>query len=161
MLKKLILTFALFFLSFSAFAQVNSEPEPYATKKMLIVSSERSFVQAVKKAKQIAEKAGLKLELRGLKANSETGLTFSKEECEVHGFEYPFYIPRGRFDDGEYISVEHSKSYPEAFAPGFYVVIAASGGKDDKSLIESRKKLRKVIPDAYFKTVKVYLGCMH
>ena len=70
------------------------------------------------------------------------------------------YVARGRFDDGEYISIEYSSAY-EAFAAGYYVVLAASGFKGNGAIHATLDRVRLKYPDAYIKTSRVYLCCFH
>ena len=94
--------------------------------------------------------------LRGLHPNREIGLSREVDICEDEGYGYPCYIPRGRYDNGVYISVEYSDAY-KGFAKGYYIVMVASG-EVDKSLL---KQIRTIVPDAYIKKSAVYMGCMH
>ncbi len=80
----------------------------------------------------------------------------SQKDCMADEVDYPCYVPRGRYDDGIYISIEYSNSY-ENFKDGYYIVIAASG--DDVK--EYLKPVKEVVKDAYVKSSKVYIGCLH
>lgn len=95
------------------------------------------------------------MNLRNCYKDNENGLT-SSEVCgcgEKHG-----YIPRGRYDNGEYISIEYSSSF-ENFTQGFYIVVISSGeAKEVEKLLPMAKKYSK---DAYAKKSDVYMGCMH
>jgi hypothetical protein len=76
----------------------------------------------------------------------------------IEGEEYPQYYSRGRYDNGEYISIEYSNAFT-GFAKGYYIVVAYSGEN-----IEAKKTLKKVKPffkSAYIKQTDVYIGCMH
>jgi hypothetical protein len=68
------------------------------------------------------------------------------------------YIPRGRYDDGQYVSVEWSTAY-NTFSDGLYVVIVASGPR--KELKSFLRKVKQTVPTAYIKEADVYIGCMH
>jgi hypothetical protein len=88
----------------------------------------------------------------------QQGLSFPAKVCDENGFEHPCYVARGRYDDGEYVSVEWSTAY-EGFTPGLYIVVVASGPE-----AEVKKHLpaaREVYGDAYIKKAKVYMGCIH
>lgn len=138
----------------SAFAQ---EEQPYINKRFVIIQSTKNY----KKAKAEAVKASLqlkqKLDLRALTPNSNAGLTYSEKECENEGG-YPCYIARGRYDDGEYVSIEWSNAFT-GFAKGYYIVVVCSGNKTDANIILSKAK--KIFKDAYCKQANVYVGCMH
>ena len=62
---------------------------------------------------------------------SAMGLTFSQDACANEFGEFPCYVPRGRWDDGVYVSVEHSSSYV-GFDEGLYIVMLASGSPRDR-----------------------------
>ena len=123
-------------------------------KEFLIIKSTTSYDEAEAFSKQMAKKLSIKLDLRGLVFNKKSFLTFSKTECQDFG--YPYYLGRGRYDDGEYISIEHSSFYDE-FKDGYYIVVVASGD----SILSSLKKVKKIVPDAYVKKEKIYMGCVH
>jgi hypothetical protein len=74
----------------------------------------------------------------------------------VHLFHW--YFPRGRGDDGRYLSIEYSNGYKE-FAKGYYIVIAESGEKG--SMKESLKDVKRYYKDSYLKKAKIYMGCLH
>jgi len=105
-------------------------------KSFLIIKSTSSYNEAKLYAEKIAKRSHIKLNLRGLQFNKKSYLTQDKETCKEYG--YPCYFPRGRYDDGEYISIEHSNSYRN-FKNGYYIVIAASGTQLDSSLAKIKK----------------------
>ena len=125
-------------------------------KQFLIAKSTKSYKEANQFAKKLANKTGIKLNFRGLNYNKSIMLSESKKVCDDNNFEYPCYEARGRYDDGVYISVEHSGTY-ENFRDGYYIVMVASGEKAKDIL----KQIKTVVKDAYVKTSKVYMGCMH
>jgi len=141
-------------------ADCDANREPFADKEFVILKSTPSFKEATQSAARAAATLGVGLNLRGLSPNLKTGLTFSREECTRSEFRYPCYVPRGRRDDGTYVSVEWSSEY-ELFAKGLYVVMIASdvpGSSKTRRILETA---RRTYPDAYAKRVKVYVGCMH
>ena len=123
-------------------------------KSFLIIKSTSNYNEAKQYAEEIAKTSHIKLDFRDLQFNKKSYLTQDKETCKEYG--YPCYFPRGRYDDGEYISIEHSNSYRH-LKNGYYIVIAASGSKLDSSL----EKIKTKVPDAYIKSDEVYMGCMH
>lgn len=138
-------------------------PEPYTTVSFVIAASEPSYAQAVMKAATLAEKSGLIYSSNGLNfdpkhKNDNGGLTYSKQSCDDNGWDYPCYVSRGRWDDGVYITVEYSSAI-QGFTPGLYVVIAASGSKEN--IAPTLQTVKQSIPDAYMKTSSVYVGCMN
>lgn len=56
---------------------------------------------------------------------------------------------------GAYMSIEYSIAYGE-FAKGYYIVIGASGSKDDAEIKNAFKKITSKYKDVYFKFGKVY-----
>jgi len=132
------------------------ESSPNITKSFLVAKSTKSYNEAKKFAKALSLKSGIKIDLRGLLFNADIGLTESKKECIDNGFEYPCYTPRGRYDDGAYISIEYSSAY-ERFSKGYYVVMVNSGEISKRFL----EKIKTYVPDAYVKKSSVYMGCMH
>ncbi len=125
------------------------------SKSFLIVSSTKNYNAALKSAQRAANEMGIPLNLRNCYKDKEEGLT-SSEVCgcgEKHG-----YIPRGRGDDGAYISIEFSSSYAN-FAPDYYIVVVSSGEEENvKSLLPKAKAFNN---SAYIKKSNVYMGCMH
>lgn len=138
-------------------------PDVWVDKSFLIVASEKTFADALGKAGRIAEQTGIRFDLRGVgfdpaHAKLLGGLTLEKAVCEDQAWEYPCYVPRGRWDAGSYLSVEYSDAV-EGFTKGLYVVIAASGEKKDLEPV--LQKVKTAVPDAYIKSARVYVGCMH
>jgi hypothetical protein len=163
--NKLVSLSFLFFLAFSAIAQEDTsmhveDTSMYVKKDFLILISTKSYPVALAKAKQVAASEKISLKLRGLSANKESGLSYSKKECEKEDLDYPSYYARGRWDDGVYVSIEYSDAYSE-FAKGYYIVIAASGAREEDEIKAAYRKIKQMYKDAYFKSSKVYMGCMH
>ena len=125
-------------------------------KQFLIVKSTKSYQEAKAFAKKISKQTGIPLNLQNLSYDKENLLTLPKDVCEDNGFEFPCYWARGRYDDGVYVSIEHSSAYEE-FRNGYYIVMVASG----ENIKEILKKVKKVVKDAYIKTSKIYMGCVH
>jgi len=134
------------------------DPIMYGDKQFVILKSTTSYQEALEFAKKAAKELGLKLDLRDLFQNKDIGLSYSKSELEEGGF--PFYVPRGRWDDGSYVSIEYSSAF-KGFRKGLYMVVGTSGGVKSKPVMEALKQARKYYPDAYAKVAPVYFGCMH
>lgn len=149
----------LFFLLLTVLATsaVAQDETPFVKKNFVIIQSTKNYMQAKLTATKAASQLNQKLDLRGLKPDKQTGLTFSEKDCENEGG-YPCYIARGRFDDGDYISIEWSNAI-NGFAKGYYVVIAGAGSKDETNTI--LKKAKRFFKTAYVKQADVYIGCMH
>jgi len=127
----------------------------FVSKGFLIILTTKDYDGALKRAEEASQKLNLDLELRGLYPDEEMGLD-TDEQCgcgEWHG-----YIARGRYDDGQYVSIEYTNFY-NSFAEGYYIVIIGSG--DRKELKPLLKKAKVHYKDAYIKNSDVYIGCMH
>jgi hypothetical protein len=131
--------------------------EAFVKKNFVIIQSTKNYNVAQLTANKAALQLKQKLDLRGLKPSKKTGLTFSKADCENAGG-YPCYIARGRYDDGDYVSIEWSDEF-DKFAKGYYVVIVFSGNKEEA--VKTLEKAKSIFKDAYYKQAKVYVGCMH
>ena len=138
-----------------------SERDPDVVRKsFVILKATPSYADARSVAAAAAERLAIRLDLRDLEPNAAVGLTFSKESCDDEFGEYPCYVPRGRFDDGVYISIEHSSSY-EGFEEGQYVVMLASGSPRSLTIYAAVRRAKSQFPDVFVKIAPVYLGCIH
>ena len=129
-------------------------------KSFVILKSTPSYAEARAVADAAAERLAIRLDLRELAPDGAVGLTFPKDSCDNEFGEYPCYVARGRFDDGVYISIEHSSSY-EGFEEGLYVVMLASGSPRDRAIGAALRRAKSQYPDVLVKTAPVYLGCIH
>ncbi len=136
------------------------DSDMWAERSFVIVGSTGSYETALEIASNASYYLDLMLDLRELGPDSTVGLTWSPEICEGTGWEHPCYVARGRFDNGVYVSIEHSGAY-EGFAPDYYIVVAASGESDSPIVRETLAKAREFTGDAYIKKTRVYMGCMH
>jgi hypothetical protein len=135
-----------------------AEDRPYVKKSFLIILSSKSYAEAKNLATEAAKKLNIKLDLRALKPNKESGLTFNAKECEGNGWDYPCYVSRGRYDDGEFVTIDYSDAF-DGFATGYYIVTTASG---NAMLVKTAlAKIKKVYKTAYTKQTEIYIGCMH
>ncbi|MEO0470490.1 MAG: hypothetical protein AAF206_12770 [Bacteroidota bacterium] len=130
---------------------------PDVEKSFAIIHSTKDYQAALQTANEASEKLDLAVNLRGYAPHPTLGLdTDSICGCgENHG-----YIARGRWDDGEYISIEYSDQY-QGFAEGYYVVMISSREKGSEPLKEVVARAKSYYADAYVKTASVYVGCMH
>ena len=126
----------------------------------IILRSTRSYQEALVFADEAAKKLGIHLDLRGLTYDPAHGLTWPKEKCTNPLYPFPFYLARGRFDAGVYVSIESSDAYT-GFAEGYFLVIAASGPPNSSDSKQVLTNAREFYPDAYSKVAPVYHGCMH
>jgi hypothetical protein len=146
----------------SAAAQDLEPPEdlPTEEKAFVIVASTPDYREAVRLGAQAAQEFDWKVDLRGLTEDHALGLTWTRAECEENSWDFPCYVPRGRFDDGVRVSIEYSSAY-EGFSPGLYVVVAASGAIADPDIPATLARVRERFPDAFVRRAPVYLGCLH
>tara|TARA_B110000467_G_C17966479_1_gene287846 strand:+ start:71 stop:550 length:480 start_codon:yes stop_codon:yes gene_type:complete len=152
-----ILFLLLFNISFGQEENFSQEIKKY----FLIVSSTKDYSSALKKANSISEDLTLKLDLRGLlEGDNKLGLSWGKSVCEEDGWEYPCYAPRGRHDDGDYVSIEWSNGF-QGFSEGYYIVVVASHTNYDEKIKSLLKKVKEFVPSAYIKSSMIYMGCMH
>lgn len=104
-------------------------------------------------AAEAAIQLQIPLDLRRLVHDEKHGLAWPQEICAQEAlFPYPCCVAHGRFDDGVYLSIERSDAYSD-FAPGFFIVIAASGAPEAPELVKTVAAARLVYADAYTKQV--------
>jgi hypothetical protein len=154
---KYLLNFVFFFSFIVATAQKKDDVY-YVKESYLIILSTKNYAEAKKIAVAASIKLKIKLDLRGLKPNSKSGLTFNPNECKENGWDFPAYTSRARSLTGEYISIEYSNAL-KGFEKGYFVVTTASGKLDKVNA--TLAKVKKVFPTAYAKQTDVYMGCMH
>jgi hypothetical protein len=117
----------------------------------VIINSTTSYDDALRLARAASAKCSIPVNLRGVVLDPEHGLTFSRDTFSpTEPYEYPSYFPRGRGDDGEYLSVESSAAY-SGFRPGLFVVIAASGEPKSALLNRTLAKVKLHYRKAYVK----------
>jgi len=129
-------------------------------KSFVILKSTADYAEARAVAAAAAERLAVRLDLRDLIPDTTFGLTFSQDACNNEFGEFPCYVPRGRWDDGVYVSVEHSSSYV-GFEEGLYIVVLASGSPRDRAIGAAVRRARGRYPDVLVRTAPVYLGCIH
>lgn len=127
-----------------------------------IIISTKDYDAALERAKDASEKLGYPLNLRELVPNDEIGLTLPEEVCTgICGsdeIEFPQYLPRNDWGESKYVSIEYSNGF-EGFTPGYYIVVVASGEKDDPIIDEALEEAQQYYEDAYAKTCGVWVGC--
>ena len=156
-MKKIIFVIFCLTFSFVSNAQDNQDPLPYIKKSFCIILSTKSYIEAKKCAIAAAKKTGLTTDFRGLEPNKKIGLTTPKLDVS-EGEEYPQYYSRGRYDDGEYFSIEYSNAFT-GFAKGYYIVVAYCG--ENAKAKATLKKVKPFYKSAYIKQTAIYVGCMH
>lgn len=153
--------------SVAAFAALVAVTSPHpdrdpdiVRKSFVIIKSTPSYAEARALAVAAAERLAIRIDLRDLAPDASVGLTFSRAACTDEFGQFPCYVPRGRWDDGVYLSVEHSSSY-EGFEEGMYLVILASGSPRDRAIGAALRRAKGPYPDVLVKTAPVYIGCIH
>jgi len=150
--------------TFAVLLAVTSVPRPedrdVVRKSFVIIKATHDYGEARALAGAAAERLAIRLDLRELAPDHDVGLTFPEDACKNEFGEYPCYVPRGRWDDGVYLSIEHSSSY-EGFEEGLYIVILASGAPRDRAIGAAVRRAKGLYPDVVVKTAPVYLGCIH
>ncbi len=136
------------------------DPNLFIKKSFVILFASKDYQYALQIAKQVAEETKIPLNLRGLSKHTSNKLTFSKQACRDAGFEHPCYLTRAYDEDGEYVTIDWSNGF-EDFQPGYFIVTAAGGKPGDAQLAKTLRRVKSVFPDAYVKTTRVYIGCMH
>lgn len=131
--------------------------EQTVTKYFLVIGTFRTFSGAERAASRLQLRTGLAHESEPLEVFAGQP-SYAREVCDLNGWDYPCYVPRGRFDDGSYLSVEPSEGYT-GMKPGYFVVIAASGSRDD--VLAEQQALGKRGVRSYVASSEVWLGCIH
>ena len=158
--------FAVFLLSLSGGSAAAQDLEPpdvssaVEEKAFVIVASSNNYSEAVQVAALVAQEFDWKVDLRGLSEDRAIGLTYSREDCEESSWDFPCYVPRGRFDDGVWVSVEYSSTY-DGLSRGLYIVVAASGALEDPDIPDTLARVRDRFPSAFVHRAPVNLGCLH
>lgn len=137
-----------------------SDPNLFIKKSFVILFASKDYEHALRTAQQAAEKTKILLNLRGLSRHASNKLTFSKQACLDDGFDYPCYLTRAYDADGEYVTIDWSNGFDD-FQPGYFIVTAAGGDPGDPQLTKTLQRVKPAFPDAYIKTTRVYIGCMH
>jgi hypothetical protein len=138
-----------------------SDRDPDVVRKsFVILKATASYADARTLAADAAERLAIRMDLRNLGPDGTIGLTFPEDDCRNEFGEFPCYVARGRWDDGVYLSIEHSSSY-EGFAEGQYLVVLASGGPRDRNVGAALRRAKGSFPETVIKTAPVYVGCLH
>lgn len=129
--------------------------QQFSKVRFLITHASKDYDSSLLFAQQISKDLKLDLELNGNYPDENSGLNCSDTcGCGVsHG-----YIARGRYDDGDYVSIEYSNAYTE-FMKGYYIVVISSGDLENVQLVLN--SIKETHPTAYIKSASVYMGCMH
>jgi len=134
--------------------------EATAQVEFVIVKSTVNYDEARRIAAEASRRLREPMKLRDLSPTSKGGLSFAKAICEENGWDAPCYVARGRYDDGAYVSIEHTSGYPE-FKPNLYIVVVASDRKGSALIKKAASEAQKIFPDSYRRVAQVYMGCIH
>ena len=129
-------------------------------KDFVVLPAIASYAEARRVAGVAARRLGPKVDLRRARPDGKGGLTFSRADCEANAWAHPCYVTRGRDDDGAYVSLDEARRFFEAEEEG-YLVILASGPKDDPLARSVAEKARALFPLAELRTDNVWQGCIH
>jgi len=146
------------------FLSYGQDEDCFLKKDFLIIQGTKDYNTALQTAKKASKALNIKLDLRDLipDKDRDNGLTLPLDTCLKYPDEFngdsTFYWPRGRYDDGIYISIEYSSRY-EHMRKGYYIVMIGSGENKDKNLRATLKKVKAKYSDAYIQTCKVYMCC--
>lgn len=127
--------------------------------EFVIVHSTANYAAARRIAAKAAERLRVPLKLRDLAPTSKGGLTFPQAYCEENHQDFPCYVPRGRYDEGMYVSIEHTSAYPE-FKPNLYIVVVASDSLASVLVKKAVRESKRLFPDTYTRIARIYIGCM-
>jgi hypothetical protein len=156
-MKNLFSILALLITTFQAQAQ--DEEYELPTQKVGFVSllETTDHTLAVKVAKEFADSLDVQFESILLVDETEGLVDTATCGCgEQHG-----YIGRGRFDAGNYVSIELASWYNYEKAHNIYLVIVLSHPITDELLGTRIKNIMEKYPEAVYFEDDVYTGCMH
>lgn len=128
-------------------------------REFMIILSSKDFEKSMEYAVEAAEKLQLELRIDDLE-EVDGHLSYSPTICDESGFDHPCYVARGRYDDGDYVSVEQSDAY-DGFTRGYFIVVVSSGPKSDPDRRDLLVDVKAHYESAYVKSTQVYMGCMH
>ena len=123
----------------------------YSKVWFVIVGSAPKYENAWRILERAKRKLKLEIKDRDIAPNGEPGGFYCEREI---------CVPRGRFDDGAYLTIEPSSLY-RGFRPKTFVVVAASGGERAGPVRQTLARARRAGLPAYLKDIRVYTGCMH
>ena len=152
-MSKLMFLLILFIMTLnSGFTQA-----PTLEKDFLILHSTKSYEAALQLVNEGRQKLDVPVDLRNYFVCPENRL---KNDLICACGENHGYIPRGRFDDGIYLSIENSNSY-SGFTKNYYIVMLASGTKGDELILSALNMAKTHYANAYIRNTPVHLGCSH
>jgi hypothetical protein len=133
------------------------------TKAFVVLATAESYADALLSARRASRELGLRIDLRGLRFHKAGNtLTFGRatRDNDAAFGSYPCYLPRGRWDDGAYLSIELADHYA-ASAKARFAIVAASGDATDPELKAMLGKARPTFPTVRLEAMPIYMGCIH
>lgn len=129
----------------------------YANKDFIIIGSLENFEAALILAIEAASKLNIELDINDTALEEGQLVNTNEETCKKLLFEGRCYLPRGRYDDGKYISIERSNAYQE-FTPGYFILVAGSDFTEENTMTEFLEEVKTLYDDAYIKSTKIFMG---
>ena len=120
---------------------------------LLIIKSTTNYDSAIKKAELASNKLGFTLKLDNNCGNDEPKESY-EEICDCG--ENGTYLSVGRYNQGQYVTVECSSGY-DFLREGYYIVVVASGEREKMKSILA--KVQVYYKDAYLKNTDIWVGC--
>lgn len=161
LLFQMLICLMLVFAAVDGNAQEENQQEE--ERKIIILASSKDYHQLVETAKTVSTKLGIPYSARGMIFDASRGLILP-DNHEDEAFAGSYYLRRYNADCGsgieECLSIEKSDEY-KGFTPGLYVLVAGIYEANDPLLAQKLANAQKAVPDAYAKSTKIYLGCMH
>jgi len=149
-MKKLLIVFVLLLFVNLSFGQ-------RSFVRFLVADEVKTYQEAVELANDVSSQMNIKLDLRGLVAYEGGGLTVPDSICKLHDVSYPAYTPRGRWDDGVYVSIEWSDDY-EDVAESKYIVVVSSNSEYNNNMVNLYESVSSRFIHAYLQSTTVYTG---
>lgn len=163
-LIKNVLWLTLCFLSVVAGAAEGDRPseDAYVRQKVIILGSFKDYAAALKSAKEVSAQSGVPFATRGMVYDKKEGLIWPKgSDNEVNAGNYTVRRYNNECDEGQStcITVERSRYY-EGMEPGYYILVGGIYAAESREADKPLKTFQKVVPSAYAKVSKVYMGCL-
>lgn len=136
--------------------------DAYVRQRVIILGSFKDYAAALQAAKEVSAKSGVPFATRGMVYDKKEGLIWPKNsENEVNAGNYTVRRYNDECDEGQStcITLERSRYY-EGMEPGYYILVGGIYAADSREADKPLKTFQKVVPSAYAKVSKVYMGCL-
>lgn len=150
------------------FAPIFGEDTPTAensenyiqNRYLVILGSYKDFHAAHQKANTISTASKTIFSMQGRVYDEKRGLILPDNDPDIS---YAGTYLERRYNTNhtneEYLSIEKSEAY-EGFIKDYYIIVAGIY-EDQSSAEKSLKRYRTIVPKAYIKKTKIYMGCIH